>query len=170
MQPSSSLTRHHALLPLSLTWQRGRRASSAQAQHWRQIFAWIPNIVKSLVWYNLCIPLSLYLYYFYMLATIVMTILVFISSMFLVAMVIVYFDYMLSIVSLLFCLCISSCSAHPNDHRVSGRDHVSMVLRCNLPTNTLYIPGHVVDRGCDTTIESFVVHSLNIGHRSRAWL
>ena len=25
------------------------------------------------------------------------------------------------------------------------------------------IPGHVVDRGCDTPIESFVVHSTNIG-------
>jgi hypothetical protein len=147
-----------------------RELSGDVAQHWRQIFAWIPNVVKSLVWYNLRTPLLLYLYYFYMLATIVMTILVFISSMFLVAMVIIYFDYMLSIVSLLLCLCISSCSAHPNDHRVGGRDHVSMVLRCNLPTNTLYIPGHVVDLGCDTTIESFVVHSPNIRHRSRARL
>jgi hypothetical protein len=32
-----------------------------------------------------------------------------------------------------------------------------------LPANTPYIPGHVVDRGCDTPIKSFVVHSLNIG-------
>jgi hypothetical protein len=31
-----------------------------------------------------------------------------------------------------------------------------------LPANAPYIPGHVVDRGCDTPIESFVVHSLNI--------
>ena len=37
------------------------------------------------------------------------------------------------------------------------------VLICCLPTNTPYIPGHVVDRGCDTPIESFVVHSPNIG-------
>jgi type 1 fimbria pilin len=95
---------------------------------------------------------------------------VFILFMFKVAMFIVYFDYMLSIVSLSMCLCISSYSAHPNDHRVGGRDHVSMVLRCYLPTNTLYILGHVVDRGCATTIESFVVHSPNIGHRSRARL
>jgi type 1 fimbria pilin len=85
-------------------------------------------------------------------------------------MFIIYFDYMLSIVSLSLCLYISSYSAHPNDHRVSGRDHVSMVLRCYLPANTLYIPGHVVDHGCDTTVESFIVHSPNIGHRSRARL
>jgi hypothetical protein len=91
--------------------------------------------------------------------------------MFLVAMFIVYFDYMLSIVSLSLCLCISSNSIHPiKDPRVGGLDHVSVVLICYLPANTLYIPGHVVDRGCDTTVESFVVHSPNIGHRSRAWL
>jgi hypothetical protein len=75
---------------------------------------------------------------------------------------------MLSIVSLLLCLCISSYRTHPNDHMVGGRDQISMVLRSYLPMNTLYIPGHVVDRGCDTTVESFVVHSSNIGHRSRA--
>jgi hypothetical protein len=74
---------------------------------------------------------------------------------------------MVSIVSLLLCLCISSYSAHLYNHRVGGRDHVSMVFRCYLPANTLYIPGHVIDRGCDTTIESFVVYSLNIDHRSR---
>ena len=28
-----------------------------------------------------------------------------------------------------------------------------------LPVNAPYIPGHVVNRGCDTPIESFVVHS-----------
>jgi type 1 fimbria pilin len=95
---------------------------------------------------------------------------VIILFMFLVAMFIVYFDYMLSIVSLSLCLCLSSYSAHSKDHRVGGRDHVSMVLRCYLPANTLYIPGHVVDHGCDTTVESFIVHSPNIGHRSRAWL
>jgi hypothetical protein len=98
-------------------------------------------------------------------------IIVFILSMFLVLMFIVYFDYMLSIVSLSLCLCISSYSIHPiKDPRVGGRDHVSVVFICYLPMNTLYIRGHVVDRGCDTTIESFVVHFLNIGHRSRARL
>jgi hypothetical protein len=82
---------------------------------------------------------------------------VFILFMFKVAMFIVYFDYMFSIVSLSLCLYISSYSAHPNDHRVGGRDHVSMVLRCYLPVNTLYILGHVEDHRCDTTVESFVV-------------
>jgi hypothetical protein len=95
---------------------------------------------------------------------------IFILFKFKVAMFIVYFDYMLSIVSLSLCLCISLYSAHPNDHRVGGRDHVSMLLRCYLPANTLYIPGHVVDHRCHTTVESFVVHCLNIGHISRARL
>jgi hypothetical protein len=89
---------------------------------------------------------------------------VFILFMFLVVMFIVYFDYMLSIVSLLLCLCISSYSIHPNKVPwVGGRDHVSMVLICYLPANTLYILGHVVDRGCDTPVESFVVRSPSIG-------
>ena len=46
---------------------------------------------------------------------------------------------------------------------LSGRHYVSMVLICCLPTNALYILGHVVDRECDTLVESFVVHSLPIG-------
>jgi hypothetical protein len=53
---------------------------------------------------------------------------------------------------------------------VGGRDHVSVVLICYLPANTLYILGYIVDRGCDTRVEFFVVHSPNIGHRSRARL
>jgi hypothetical protein len=89
---------------------------------------------------------------------------VFILFMFLVAMFIVYFDYMLSIVSLSLCLCISSYSIHANKVPwVGGRDHVSVVLIFYLPANTLYILGHVVDRGCDTPVEFFVVHSLSIG-------
>jgi hypothetical protein len=103
-----------------------------------------------------------------MLATIAMKILVFILFMFKVAMFIIYFDYILSIDSLLLYFCISSYSAHPNIHRMGGRDHVRVVLICYLSANTLYIPGHVVDRGCDTTVESFIVHSPNIGHRCRA--
>jgi hypothetical protein len=90
--------------------------------------------------------------------------------MFKISMFIVYFDYMLSIVSLSLCLCISSYSIDPNVHRVGGRDHVSLVLICYLPTNTLYILGHMVDRGCDTPVESFVAHFPNIGPRSRARL
>jgi hypothetical protein len=68
-------------------------------------------------------------------------------------MFIVYFDYMFKIVSLSLCLCISSYSIHPNVHRVGGRDHVSVVLIYYLPMNTLYILGHVVDRGCDTHVD-----------------
>jgi hypothetical protein len=90
--------------------------------------------------------------------------------MFLVAMFIVYFDYILSIVGLSSYSCISSYRARLKVPWVGGRDHVSVVLICYLPVNTLYIPGHVVNRGCDTPIESFVVHSPNINHRSRARL
>jgi hypothetical protein len=38
-----------------------------------------------------------------------------------------------------------------------------MKLRHCLPTNAPYILGHVVDCRSDTPIESFVVHSPNIG-------
>ena len=83
--------------------------------------------------------------------------------MFLVIMFIVYFDYMLSIVRLSTYSCISSYSAHSKDPWVGGRHCVSVVLIRCLHADTPYIPGHVVDRGCDTPVESFVVHSLNIG-------
>ena len=42
---------------------------------------------------------------------------------------------------------------------IRGRHYVSMVLRYCLPTDAFCTLGHVVDRGCDTPIESFVVHS-----------
>ena len=83
--------------------------------------------------------------------------------MFLVIMFIVYVDYMLSIARLLLYSSISSYSTRPNAHGVSGRCCVSVVLICCLLVDAPYIPGHVVDRGCDTPIESFVVHSPNIG-------
>jgi hypothetical protein len=85
-------------------------------------------------------------------------------------MFIVYFDYILSIASLSLYLCIRLYSAYPNVHKVSGCHYVSVVLIYYLPTNTLYIPSHVVDRGCDTPVESFVVQSPNISHRSRVRL
>jgi hypothetical protein len=88
---------------------------------------------------------------------------IFILFIFLVAMFIVYFGYMLNIVGLSSYLCLSSYSIHPNVHRVGGRDHVSVVLICYLPANTLYILGHVVNHGCDTPVVSFVVHSPSIG-------
>jgi hypothetical protein len=83
--------------------------------------------------------------------------------MFLVIMFIVYFDYILSIARLLLYLCISSYSTHSKVYGVSGQYCVSMVLIHRLPTDTPYILGHVLDCGCDTPVESFVVHSPNIG-------
>ena len=83
--------------------------------------------------------------------------------MFLVIMFIIYFDYMLSIARLSLYSSISSYSAHSNIHGVSGRHCVSVVLIRCLPVDTPYILSHVVDRGCDTPVESFVVHSPNIG-------
>ena len=97
-----------------------------------------------------------------MFATFAMT-LSLILFMFLVIMFIVYFDYMLSIARLSLYSSISSCSARSNVHGVSGRHCVSMVLICCLPADTPYISGHMVDRGCDTFVESFIVHSPNIG-------
>jgi hypothetical protein len=41
---------------------------------------------------------------------------------------------------------------------LSGQYYVSVVLRYCLPADALYMSGHVVDHGCDTTIESFIVH------------
>ena len=63
---------------------------------------------------------------------------------------------------------ISLYNAHSNIHGVSGRHCVSVVLIHYLLVDTPYILGHVVDHRCDTTIESFVVHSPTIGaHRIR---
>ena len=42
---------------------------------------------------------------------------------------------------------------------LSGRHYVSVVLKYCLPTDAFYTLGHVVDRVCDTPVESFVVHS-----------
>ena len=42
---------------------------------------------------------------------------------------------------------------------LSGQHYVSMVLRYCLPADAFCTLGHVVDHGCDTPIESFVVHS-----------
>jgi len=122
-------------------------------------------LIVSRAWFGIIFvpPLFCISHYFNMFATIVMTTL-FISYMFLVIMFMVYFDYILSIARLLLCLCISSYSAHSKVHMVSGRHCVSMVLIHCLLVDTPYIPGHVVDRGCDTLVESFVVHSLNIGN------
>ena len=127
-------------------------------------------LIVSRAWFGIIFvpPLFCISHYFYIFAIIVMTI-IFISFMFLVIMFIVYFGYMLSIARLSLCLCISLYSAHSKVHGVVGRHCVSiMLIRC-LPVDTHYILSHVVDHGCDTPIESFVVHSPNIG-TSRVWL
>jgi hypothetical protein len=87
-----------------------------------------------------------------------------IDYIFLVIMIIVYFDYISSIVRLYLYSSTCSYTAHSYDQRVSGQHCVSMVLiRCS-PADAPYIPGHqVVDHGCDIPVESSVVHSPNIG-------
>ena len=50
---------------------------------------------------------------------------------------------------------------------LSGRHYVGMVLRYCLPADALYTLGHVVDRGYDTPVESFVVHSPFVEHVER---
>ena len=50
---------------------------------------------------------------------------------------------------------------------LSGRHYVSIVLRYCLPTDALCILGHGVDRGCDTPVESSVVHSPFVEHVER---
>jgi hypothetical protein len=46
---------------------------------------------------------------------------------------------------------------------LSGRSHVSMVLRCYLPANAPYWAGRVVVRGSDSSIDSYIVHPPLIG-------
>ena len=110
----------------------------------------------------------LYLSVFILLATMDSTLLS-ILFMFLVILFIAYFDCMLSIVRMSLYSSIRSYSAHPLLTWVSGRQCVSMVLRHCLPADAPYIPGLVVDCGCDTPIKSFVSHSPN-NRPSRTWL
>jgi hypothetical protein len=42
---------------------------------------------------------------------------------------------------------------------LSGQHYVSVVLKYCLPADAPYSVGRVVDRRCDTPVESFVVHS-----------
>ena len=105
---------------------------------------------------------SLVSFIFHIFATFVMTLFLILFK-FLVIMFIVYFDYMLSIARLSSCSSISSYSAGSKVQGVSGRYCVSMVLIRCLSMDAPYILDHVVDHICDTPIESFVVHFLNIG-------
>jgi hypothetical protein len=84
--------------------------------------------------------------------------------MFLVIMFIIYFDYMVSIVRIIIVFIHMFAKALTLVHvGVTGQHCVSVVLICCLPTDTPYVLGRVVDRECDTFVESFVVHSLNVG-------
>jgi hypothetical protein len=72
----------------------------------------------------------------------------------------VYYDHMFSIVDLPLYSCMESYSPHL-DHLltwVNGKDSVSVVLILYLSAIAPYMPGRLVDRGGDSTIESFVVH------------
>jgi hypothetical protein len=72
----------------------------------------------------------------------------------------VYYDHMFSMVDLPLYSCMESYSPHL-DHLltwVNGKDSVSVVLTLYLSVIAPYMPGRLVDRGGDSTIESFVVH------------
>ena len=83
--------------------------------------------------------------------------------MFSIMQFIAYLDCILCIVRMHSYSYIGLYSAHSLISWVSDEHHVSMVLRCGLSANAPYILGSVVDRGCDTPVESFVVHTSNIG-------
>jgi hypothetical protein len=77
----------------------------------------------------------------------------------------VYYHYMFSIVDLPLYSFMESYSPHL-DHLltwVNGKDSVSVVLILYSSAIAPYMPGRVVDRGGDNTIESFAVHPLCIG-------
>jgi hypothetical protein len=87
------------------------------------------------------------------------------NSRFIIIVFIAYVDYIFSIVGAVLCLYSCSYSAHSDDQGVGGKSCVSMVLRQYLSASAPYVPGHVVDRDGDyyCFVESFVVHSPNIG-------
>jgi hypothetical protein len=91
--------------------------------------------------------------------------------MFLIAIFIVYFDYMSSIVTLLLLSsCICSYSVYPKVPRVDDLHYVGMVLRYIAYLRVLPdVPRRVIDREGDyySFIESFVVHPLCIGYVER---
>jgi hypothetical protein len=92
--------------------------------------------------------------------------------MFLIAMFIVYFDYMSSIVTLLLLSsCICSYSVYPKVPRVDDLHYVGVVLRYITYLRVLpNVLGHVVDREGDyySFVESSVVHPLHIGYVERS--
>jgi hypothetical protein len=91
--------------------------------------------------------------------------------MFLIAMFIVYLDYMSSIVTLLLLSsCICSYNIYPKVHRVDDLHYVGVVLRYIAYLWVLPdVLGHVVDHEGDyySFVESSVVHPLRIGYVER---
>jgi len=76
--------------------------------------------------------------------------------MFSIILLLVYFDYMLSVVRLELCLYIGSYSAYSLGQWVNGRYCVGVVPRPYLSAITHYSPEPKVDRGSDSPIEFFV--------------
>jgi len=76
--------------------------------------------------------------------------------MFSITLLLVYFDYMLSVVRLELCLCIGSYSAYSLGRWISGRYCVGEVPRPYLSAITPYSPELELDRGSDSPVESFV--------------
>jgi len=80
-----------------------------------------------------------------------------------IILLLVYFDYMLSVVSLELCLCIGSYSAYSLGQWVSGRYCVDVVPRSYLSVITPYSLDCEVGRRSDSPVESFVALLLSIG-------
>jgi hypothetical protein len=100
-----------------------------------------------------------------------MATLIFILFMFLIAMFIVYFDYMSSIVTLLLLSsCICSYSVYPKVPRVDDLHYVGVVLRYIAYLQVLPNIPRRVDREGDyySFVESSVVHPLRIGYVERS--
>jgi len=76
--------------------------------------------------------------------------------MFSIILLLVYFDYMHSVVRLDLCLCIGSYSAYSLDRWVSRRYCVGKVPRLYLSAITPYSSELEVDCGSDSPVESFV--------------
>jgi hypothetical protein len=72
----------------------------------------------------------------------------------------VYYDYMFGIVDLPLYSCMESYSPHLDNLLtwVNGKDSVSVVLILYLSAIEPYMLSRVIDRGGDSTIESFAVH------------
>jgi hypothetical protein len=100
-----------------------------------------------------------------------MATLIFILFMFLIAMFIVYFDYISSIVTLLLLSsCICSYSVYPKVPRADDLHYVGVMLRYISYLRVLPdVSGRVVDRERDyySFIESSIVHPLCISYVER---